>query len=163
MEKEAFFDDHWGAGWPSLSKLEPYFLAPKGKEWFYHHGNDSAGLALLGIDGTDDLELGKGRRDVRLKMWGNPKHGVLIIYHKYGGGKGEAYSSKGDLSLLKKWVRSLHDDPLPIGLFIPFPKAWKAVKEFMETEGALPKSIEWVRNLDLPENTFPDPLFDENA
>jgi hypothetical protein len=46
---------------------------------------------------------------------------------------------------------------MPIGLFIPFAEAWKAVKEFIETEGELPKSIEWVRNRDLPPNTFPDP------
>jgi len=50
-----------------------------------------------------------------------------------------------------------HDTPLPVGLFIPFERAWSAVKEFMETEGALPKSIEWVANRDLPPNTFPDP------
>jgi hypothetical protein len=33
----------------------------------------------------------------------------------------------------------------------------KAVKEFIETGGALPTSIEWIANSDLPENTFPDP------
>jgi hypothetical protein len=27
----------------------------------------------------------------------------------------------------------------------------------METDGQLPKSIEWVANRDLPPNTFPDP------
>jgi len=31
------------------------------------------------------------------------------------------------------------------------------VKEFMETEGQLPTSIEWVSSDDLPDNTFPDP------
>jgi hypothetical protein len=31
------------------------------------------------------------------------------------------------------------------------------VKEFMETEGKLPSSIEWVTSDDLPANTFPDP------
>ena len=31
------------------------------------------------------------------------------------------------------------------------------VKEFMETDGQLPKSIEWVANSDLPPNTFPNP------
>ena len=35
--------------------------------------------------------------------------------------------------------------------------AWKAVKEFLENEGALPKSIEWIANSDLPPNTFPEP------
>ena len=54
-------------------------------------------------------------------------------------------------------MRSLHDTPLPIGLFISFREAWKAVKEFIETDGELPKSIELVANSDLPPNTFPDP------
>ena len=61
------------------------------------------------------------------------------------------------MSRLKEWVRNLHNDPLPIGLFIPFKNAWLAVKEFIETDGALPKSIEWVANKDLPAGTFPDP------
>ena len=32
-----------------------------------------------------------------------------------------------------------------------------ALKEFIETDGALPKSIEWIANKDLPPGTFPDP------
>jgi hypothetical protein len=31
------------------------------------------------------------------------------------------------------------------------------VKEFMETDGELPKSIAWIANKDLPANTFADP------
>ncbi len=50
-----------------------------------------------------------------------------------------------------------HGTPLPVGLFIPYATAWKAVKEFIETDGKLPKNIEWIANRDLPENTFPDP------
>lgn len=90
-------------------------------------------------------------------MWGNPELGVLLIWQKYSGGYSEAFPSKGDLTKLDQWVRSLHDTPLPVGLFIPFPKAWLAVKEFIETDGELPKSIEWVANKDLPAGTFPDP------
>nr|WP_292612931.1 Imm1 family immunity protein [Nitrobacter sp. 62-13] len=40
---------------------------------------------------------------------------------------------------------------------MPFPVAWKAVKEFIETDGELPTSIEWVANSDLSPETFPDP------
>jgi hypothetical protein len=58
------------------------------------------------------------------------------------------------LSHLREWVRNLDNDPLPVG---PFKSAWLAVKEFIETDGALPKSIEWVANRDLPPGTFPDP------
>jgi len=61
------------------------------------------------------------------------------------------------LTRLREWVRSTHDTPLPAGLFVPFETAWKAVKEFIETDGELPKSIEWIANRDLPPNTFPDP------
>jgi hypothetical protein len=74
-----------------------------------------------------------------------------------GGGLKLTYSSKGDLRRLREWVRGLHDTPLPIGLFISYEEAWKAVKEFIETDGQLPKSIEWIANRDLPPNTFPDP------
>ena len=79
-------------------------------------------------------------------MWGHPQLGILLMYEKYGGGHRETFSSKGDLQRLGELVRSLHDTPLPVGLFIPFETAWKAVKEFVETDGALPKSIEWIAN-----------------
>jgi hypothetical protein len=39
----------------------------------------------------------------------------------------------------------------------PFKSAWLAVKEFIETDGQLPKSIEWIANKELPVGTFPDP------
>jgi hypothetical protein len=90
-------------------------------------------------------------------MWGNPEHGVLLIYSKWGGGLKQTYGSKGDFARLRERVRSMHDTVLPVGLFIPFDKAWTAVKEFIETDGKLPKSIEWIANRDLPPNTFPDP------
>jgi hypothetical protein len=90
-------------------------------------------------------------------MWGHPTLGVLLIYIRRRGVRKEYYNSKGDLSRLREVVRSSHGSPLPVGLFIPYEKAWSAVKEFMETDGALPTSIEWIANRDLPPNTFPDP------
>jgi hypothetical protein len=45
---------------------------------------------------------------------------------------------------------------MPVGLFISFEQAWRAVKEFLETDGALPKSIAWIANQDLPPDTFSD-------
>jgi hypothetical protein len=42
-------------------------------------------------------------------------------------------------------------------LFIPFRTAWPAVREFIETDGELPTSIEWIASSDLPPETFPDP------
>jgi len=157
MKKRVNFDVFKRAGWPAPNELEHYFLAPPGQQWFYANGNDAASLRAEGVDGTEHLEANKGRVDIDLDMWGNAEHGVLLIYSKWGGRQKENYSSKGDLGRLREWVRSLHSTPLPVGLFIPFEKAWKAVKEFIETDGALPKSIEWIANKDLPPNTFPDP------
>lgn len=157
MRKDIYFDRKFGPGWPPLVELEPYFLAPKGKEWFYTGGNDTAGLTLEGVEGTEHLPEGKGRIDIRLSMWGNPALGVLMIYEKVGGGHLEVYSSKGDMRRMREWVRSLHDTPLPVGLFVPFNRAWLAVKEFMETEGSLPKTVEWIKGSELPPGTFPDP------
>ena len=157
MRKSAYFASRPSAGWPSQKELERYFLAPPGRRWFFETENDSASLTAEGVDGTEHLEADKGRIDVDLDMWGNPEHGVLLIYSKWGGGLKQTYSSKGDFARLHERVRSMHDTVLPVGLFIPFDKAWTAVKEFIETDGKLPKSIEWIANRDLPPNTFPDP------
>ena len=157
MNKRVYFDGYYGPGWPSPSQLESYFLAPPGQRWTFETGNDGWGFWAEGVDGTEHLEVNKGRIDVKLQMWGNPELGVLLIYTKWGGEFKDVFSSKGDLSRLREWVRSAHNDPLPVGLFIPFASAWSAVREFIETDGALPKSIEWIANDDLPENTFPDP------
>jgi hypothetical protein len=112
---------------------------------------------MKGLYGTEDGTPGRTRVDLDLDLYGIPGLGVLLIYHKYGGSYNEAYTSKGDMSRLRDWVRNLHNDPLPVGLFIPFADAYAAVKEFIETDGALPKCIEWVANKDLPPGTFPDP------
>jgi hypothetical protein len=159
MIKDIYFDRFIGPGWPTLGQLAPYFIPkPKGRGWFDDTGNDSAGIDLLGVDGTMHLPPEGGRRNIKLSLWGNPDVGVLLIYERTGPKSyRDAFTSKGDMTRLREWVRSTHDTPLPVGLFIPFDKAWLAVKEFMETEGQLPTSIEWVRNADLPENTFPDP------
>ena len=158
MQKDASFDSFSGAAWPSLKFLQPYFLAPKGKEWFYAHGNDSAGFSIYGLNGTENLAPFKGRIDLHLTLWGNPEYGVYLFYQKYGGGFGEAMHSKGDLSRVGEWVRTLHGDAMPIGLYLPFAEAWQAVKEFIESDGELPKSIAWISAEDLPNNTFPDPF-----
>ena len=158
MNKYINFEKFWGDYWPAADELKPYFLAPVGKEWFYTGGNDSGGLSLEGLDGTEHLPLGQGRNDIWLSMWGNPDLGVLLQYTIITGDKPrQDWFSKGDMTKLRQWVRTLHADPMPVGLYIPFPKAWLAVKEFMETEGQLPTSIEWVTSDELPDNTFPTP------
>jgi len=68
----------------------------------------------------------------------------------------EMCGSKGNLRRLREWVRSKQGTLLPVGLFILHGTAWEAVKEFMETDGELPTSIEWIANRNLPRGTFPD-------
>jgi hypothetical protein len=157
MRKWTHFDRIDREGWPDPDELKPYFFAPAGAKWFHTGGNDTASLSADGLYGTEHLNLKTGRVDLVLYLWGMPDLGVLLIYHKYGREHGEAFTSKGDLTRLREWVRSLHNDPLPVGLFIPFESAWLAVKEFIETDGKLPTCIEWVANKDLPPGTFPDP------
>lgn len=157
MEKRTSFDRFHMNAWPEPEQLKPYFIAPKGQEWFYDQGSDGALLTIYGLNGTENLTPYKERIDVHLSMVGNPDLGVLLIYQKFEGGFREAYSSKGDMSRTNEWVRTLHSDAMPVSLFIPFAEAWKAVKEFMETDGELPKSIAWIANRDLPSNSFPAP------
>lgn len=162
MKKHAYFDTFWGDDWPSQEFLKPYFKTPPQGAigWYPNSGNDSGGLSLEGLDGTDHLPNGRGRKDIKLAMWGNPQLGVLLQYSKVGGGvPRKDWFSKGDMTKIRQWVRTLHSDPMPVGLFIPFDQAWLAVKEFMETEGQLPTSIEWVSSSDLPDNTFPEPIW----
>jgi hypothetical protein len=83
---------------------------------------------------------------------------VLLQYRKLGSGYKDIYYSKGDLTRLDElvWIGQ-EGDLMPIGLFIPFDRAWLAVKEFIETDGALPKSIEWIADADISDEIFPDP------
>jgi hypothetical protein len=154
--KRSYFASFPFPDWPRTEDLESFFLAPAGRRWFNAGGNDSASLIVEGRGGTLDLPRGE-RFDTHLYMWGNPQHGVLLLHMTMGGGFGGAFSSKGDLRRLGETVNTLHDDPMPIGLFIPFEAAWIAVREFIETGGGLSDSIAWVSNGDLPAGTFPDP------
>ena len=143
VKKRASFEKFRQKGWPNPRDLKPFFFAPPGQEWFKTGGNDTAGFLAEGLYGTEHEDHLAGRRiNLRLDLYGMPSLGVLLIYNKYGGGYQETYTSKGDMSRLKEWVRNLHNDPLPVGLFVPFPKAYDAVKEFIETDGQLPKCIE---------------------
>jgi hypothetical protein len=157
MRRTSYFACNYTKGWPHPRDLEPYFLGPPGRRWFFDTGNDGAAFTVEGVDGTEHLEKNKGRIDIDLEMWGHPQLGVLLIYSKWGGGIKETYSSKGDLNRLREWVRTLHNDPMPVGLFVPYTEAWKAVKEFIEKNGDLPDAIEWIANKDLPLDSFPDP------
>ena len=157
MKKTTYFDSDRRDGWPAPDELRPYFFALPGQQWFDTDGNDGASLTAEGVGGTEHLPPGGGRVDVRLMMYGDPKLGVFLWYSKKGGGHQDVFNSKGDLSRLGEYTRTLHGDPIPIGLYVPFDRAFAAVKEFIETEGGLPRCIEWIANRDLPPNTFPPP------
>ena len=155
MRKRAYFDKFDGPGWPAPLELAPYFLTRAGQRQFFASGNDSWGLKAQGVDGTDQRPANKGRIDLDLTILGNPDLGVMLFYHRWGGGHQDRYYSKGDLSRLNETVKTEHGDLMPVGLFISFGTAWKAVKEFIERDGALPHSIVWIADRDIPAGTFP--------
>src|SRR5262249_44821724 len=156
MRKRSYFNEFIGDGWPDASKLERYFLAPP--EQLFRLWDNCWGLSAEGADGTEHLPEGKGRIDIGLTMVGDPNRGVLLQYRKYGGGVRDEFYSKSDLNRLQEWLVTKDGDLMPIALFIPFETVWKAVKEFIESDGALPTSIPWVAGCDLPASAFPDPV-----
>lgn len=161
VRKRIYFQDLDPDGWPEPGELAPYFLAPAEKPWAPDpHGNDEFGLEISGLYGTDG-QPGIDQVTARLTMIGTPDFGVFLYYRKWDGRTRQPLDcySKGDMSRIKEWLRTLQDDLRPIGLFIPYAKAWPAVKEFMERDGELPTSIEWVDGKDLPPNTFRFPGF----
>ena len=157
MKKISHFPNRSRTGWPDTTWLAPYFLTRYGRHKAFGEDNDSWGLGLEGIDGTEHLPPFNGRIDIHLTILGHPDLGVLLCYQRFGAKRGTFYS-KRDLSRLHEWVKTMHGDLMPIGLFIPFETAWSAVKEFMETNGAVPKSITWAAGRDLPPDAFPDPF-----
>ena len=155
MRKRSYFDVFDGRGWPAPDQLKRYFLASPGQRWT--SDNDSWGLTAEGVDGTEHLPANQGRIDVHLTMLGNPDHGVLLMYRKWGGAHTDRYYSQGDLRRLREWVETKDGDLMPIGLYVPFETAWKAVKEFIESDAALPGSIVWIAGRDIPAEAFPEP------
>jgi hypothetical protein len=158
MKKSINLVDFDQRGWPAASELEAYFLTPEGRRTAFETGYDSWGVMANGVDGTDHLEKGSGRVDVNLNIIGSPRHGVMLNYQKWDRGIQEDLYSKGDLSRLLRWTETIHGDVWPIGLFIPFEEAWKAIREFMEKGSALPTSITWISSEDIPQEAFPDPV-----
>jgi hypothetical protein len=157
MKKRIYFANFDEARWPPAEALSPYFLTQEGRTRFFASDNDNWGLCAEGVDGTELLVANRGRVDVCLTIQGDRSHGILLQYRKWGGGTNEIYYSKHDLTQLHRWVTTAHGDSMPVGLFIPFEIAWKAVSQFIETDGKLPTSIAWISSRDLPADAFPDP------
>jgi Immunity protein Imm1 len=156
MKRTINFGNLEGPDWPSIDQLKPLFFASGAQAWFRDGRNDTAAFVLEGIEGTGHLEFGNGRRDISLDLLGHPKYGVFLFYDKSGTVR---YSSKGDMTQFKTYVRTQHEDLRTLAFFIPFDKAWLAVKEFIETEGKLPSSIEWVNMKGLVGDPFPVPHY----
>ena len=159
MRKESSFDEHWGDGWPDLHNIQACLLDPKRRAAFFAKGLDGGSFSVRGLYGTEKLPVRGGLVTAHLFLHLNPDHGAKLVYARWDGRvqNKDEFHSKGDLSRLGEFVRSFHDTPLSVGLFIPFEQGWQAIKEFIETEGELPKSIEWVDDKALPPGTFPDP------
>ena len=113
MSKFCDFGEFRNSGWPEPRQLERYFFASSGKEWFQDPQNDGAVFALQGAYGSEHLTSGQGLINIHLQIWGKPNLGVLLVYSRLGGGYGDMFSSKGDMSRIREWVRSTHNDPLP--------------------------------------------------
>jgi Immunity protein Imm1 len=157
MIKTTYFMDHPGYGWPDKKWLAPYFLTPAGRQTAFGKDNDSWSVTAECVDGTESLPR-EQQIDIDLYIIGKPDLGVLLFYDRWSATDGVSYYSKGNLRMLRQWIVTRHRTRLPVGLFIPFEQALKALVEFTETDGALPKCIEWVASSDLPEGTFPEPV-----
>jgi hypothetical protein len=157
MSKSTYFDEYVGPGWPDPSELAPYFLTDAGRRKAFDEDNDSWSLRIDGLEGTGHLPQFNGRVDLVLTIVGSMRHGVLLLHQRWGP-NGIGHYSNGNLLRLREYHETMHGNLEPIGLFLPFEEAWKAVKEFMDKDGVLPKSISWIAVPDIPPGTFPGPF-----
>lgn len=155
--KKAYIASRQIDRWPRPQEIKHFFLAPKGHEWTYAGGNDGWTLTIEGLDGTENAKR-IDQVNVTLYMTGHPDLGLFLLYTKWDGRlrRKQSLNSKGNLDRLGEFVTSLHGDKMSAGLFVPFSVAWKAVNEFIVTEGELPTSMEWIVTTDLPPETFPN-------
>jgi hypothetical protein len=156
MKKITSFRGYEGPGWPDRQWLAPYFLTPAGRQAVFGFRNNHWGLVARGVDGTEDLSFDK-EINVSLHIIGKPDLGVLLYYDRLSATDGYTYFSVGNLKMLRTLVEAKPGTRMPLGLFIPFEQALKVVVEFADTNGALPKCIEWIASTDLPKGSFPEP------
>lgn len=156
MKKITIFRGYEGPGWPDEKWLAPYFLTPAGRHQVFGIRNNHWGLTASGVDGTEDLPFDK-EINITLNVIGKPDLGALLYYERLSATDGYTYFSVGNLKMLRTLVEAKPGTRMPLGLFIPFEQALRAVVEFADTNGALPKCIEWIASTDLPEGSFPEP------
>lgn len=158
MEINSYFAGHWGSGWPAPEQIDRCLLDPVARREFFSKGNDGGSFCVKGLYGTEGLPARGGLVTATLFLAMSPQYGATLQYTKWDGRveKQTSYNSKGDLKRLDEFIWSVHGTPLSVGLFIAFEGGWRAIKEFIQTEGELPTSIEWMSSRDLPPETFPN-------
>ena len=156
MKKITSFRGYEGPGWPDEKWLEPFFLTSAGRREVFGVRNNGWGLRARGVDGTEDLPFDK-EINITLHIIGKPDLGVLLLYDRMSATDGYSYYSVGNPKLFRTLVMATQVSRMPMGLFIPFEQAFEAVNEFIQTDGARPKCIEWIAPSDLPEGSFPEP------
>jgi hypothetical protein len=158
MKRSFIFASFGETQWTDAGKIEPFFLDSKQREAMFIRRQDDGLFSIDGMEGTDNLSREADRVNARLYLNMLPEHGVTISYHHWDGRsrKKTYFYSKGNLDLINEYVRSFQGSPLQLGLFIPYEAAWRTVKEFMEGDGGLPASIDWV-SAGLP--PIPDSMF----
>ena len=156
MKKVTSFRGYDGPGWPNQKWLEPFFLTSAGRREVFGVRNNEWGLRARGVDGTEDLPFDK-EINITLHIIGKPDLGVLLVYDRMSATDGYSYYSVGDPKMFRTLVKATQVSRMPMGLFIPFEQALKAVVEFIQTNGARPKCIEWIAPSELPEGSFPEP------
>jgi hypothetical protein len=156
VKRTIYFGDFDRSSWPDPRELERYFLDPTGEAWPHEDGNDEWGLDVDGLYGTSNLGNPDDRVIVHLAITGYPNLGATLHYAKWDGRTRERLhvSSQGDLRRLNEIVVSMQGTPMSAGLFVPFADAYRAVKEFMETDGELPPSIRWGPGAEIPQEAF---------
>ena len=159
IKKEAAFDDHWGRGWPDINTVDQCLTDPAKLAQLFANGCDGGCFSIEWIYDKTNSAPQSELVGATLYMHMNPDYGIKLQYSKWDGRIGEKkiFHSKGDLTKLKQFVRSFHRTPLSIGLFVPFEVGRKGVKEFLDTDGELPRSIDWISEDDLPSEVFPLP------
>src|SRR5689334_23242447 len=105
--------------WPRPEEIEHHFLASPDQRWFFETGNDGSFFEATGVDGTGHLEDDdKRRRQITFWVTGHPTLGVVLIWTKWDGKELRSHYSKGDITQLRELVRDMHDNLLPVGLFV---------------------------------------------
>ena len=101
------------------------------------------------------LECGDEFGEATLVYEGEQTATLILIFHdqygyylKYRNSDREEWLSLGDASRLKEVVTP-DDWEASVGLFVPLPRAWQAIKDFCES-GERSAGIMWIRPSEIP-------------